>query len=203
MKNSTPIFSALQKELGPDTIQQISQKLGTDPDNVSKAISVAVPILLNGLSRNVSSSQGASDLDQALGDHDGSILDNLGGLLGNPGGGAGAGILGHILGGRRTPVEQGMGRATGLNAQQVSQLLMMLAPLVMGILGRMKRQQGVGANQLPQVLDQSRIDLERQLPPAASLGRVLDRNQDGQIADDIARIGSSLLGWTPARSETR
>lgn len=194
MMNSTPIFSALQQELGPDTIQQMSRQLGTDPNAVSNAISVALPILLNGLSRNASNPQGASDLDNALGDHDGSIFDNLGGLLSNSGGGAGAGILGHILGSRRSPVEQGVGRATGMNAQQVSQLLIMLAPLLMGVLGRMKRQQGVGAKQLPQVLEQSKIDIEKQLPATAGLSRVLDMNQDGQIADDIARIGSSVLG---------
>jgi hypothetical protein len=100
----------------------------------------------------------------------------------------------YIFGSRRTPVEQGVSRATGINAQQVAQLLMMLAPLVMGVLGRMKRQQGVGAEQLPEVLGQANLDMARQSPAVGDLSRILDSNHDGQIADEIARIGSSVLG---------
>lgn len=189
--SSTSILDALQQQLGPDTIQQISQKLGTDPGTASKAISTALPFLLGGLSRNASSPQGAADLDQALGAHDGSILDNLGGLLS---GVAGGGILGHILGSRQPPIEQGVGRATGMNAQQVSQLLMMLAPLVMGVLGRMKKQQGLGPQQLPEVINQGKAEIEKQVPSATGIGSILDMNHDGQIADDVARIGSSIVG---------
>lgn len=192
--NSTSILNALKQELGPDTMEQMSKQLGSDPSAVSNAISMSLPILLSGLSRNASSPQGAMDLDNALGDHDGGIFGNLGGLFGNAGGGAGAAILGHILGSRRSPVEQGVGRATGMNAQQVSQLLMMLAPLVMGVLGRMKKNGGIGAQDLPQVLEQNRAEIEKEAPATAGLGRVLDQNQDGQIADDLARMGSSILG---------
>lgn len=192
--NSTSILNALKQELGPDTMEQMSKQLGSDPSAVSNAISMSLPILLSGLSRNASNPQGAMDLDNALGDHDGGIFGNLGGLFGNAGGGAGAAILGHILGSRRSPVEQGVGRATGMNAQQVSQLLMMLAPLVMGVLGRMKKKGGIGAQELPQVLEQNRAEIEQEAPATAGLGRVLDQNQDGKIADDLARMGSSILG---------
>lgn len=191
MDDSTSVLDALQAQLGPDTIQKMSAQLGTDSAATSNAISMALPILLGGLSKNAANAEGAAALDNALTAHDGGILDNLGALLG---GGAGASILAHILGSRRTPVEQGVGRATGMNAQQVGQLLMMLAPLVMGVLGRMKRQKGVGAEQLPDVLGQANLDMTRQSPAAGDLSRILDRNHDGQIADDIARIGSSVLG---------
>ena len=192
MDNSTSILDALQAQLGPDTIQKMSAQLGTDTASTSNAISMAVPILLGGLSKNAANAEGAAALDNALTAHDGGILDNLGALLGS--GGAGAAILAHILGSRRTPVEQGVGRATGMNAQQVGQLLMMLAPLVMGVLGRMKRQQSVGAEQLPEVLGQANLDMARQSPAVGDLSRILDSNHDGHIADDVARIGSSILG---------
>lgn len=81
-----------------------------------------------------------------------------------------------------------------MNAQQVSQLLMMLAPLVMGVLGHMKKDQGIGAQQLPEVLGQGKTEIEKQAPATAGLGRILDMNHDGQIADDVARIESSVLG---------
>jgi hypothetical protein len=192
MDNAPSILNALQAQIRPDTIQQMSERLGTDTASTSNAISMALPILLGGLSKNAANAEGAADLDNALNDHDGGILDNFSALLG--GGGAGAAILGHILGSRRAPVEQGVGRATGMNGRQVTQLLIMLAPLVMGVLGRMKRQQNVGAEQLPEVLGNANLEMARQSPGIGDLSRILDSNDDGQIADDVARIGSSLLG---------
>jgi len=192
--NTNSIVDLLKQQLGPDAISTMSHHLGSDPSTTSSAISMAIPILLAGLARNAAKPQGASDLDSALNAHDGSVLDDLGGFLGNAAGGPGGGILGHILGGRRAPVEQGMGRATGMNAAQIGQLLVMLAPLVMGALGRMKRQKNLGPQQLPDVLTQEQTEIERQAPETAGLGRVLDMNNDGQIADDIARMGTSVLG---------
>ncbi|MEO6486429.1 MAG: DUF937 domain-containing protein [Thermoanaerobaculia bacterium] len=193
MDDSTSILDALAAQLTPDTIQKMSTQLGTDTAATSNAISMAVPILLGSLSKNAANAEGAAALDDALAAHDGGILGNLGAFLGG-GGGAGAAILAHILGSRRTPVEQGVGRATGMNAQQVAGLLTMLAPLVMGVLGRMKRQQNVGAKQLPEVLGQANLDMARQSPAIGDLSRILDRDNDGEIADDVARIGSSILG---------
>jgi len=190
------ILDTIQQQLGPDTIQQMSAALGADPSATSSAVSMALPALLGGLSHNASTPQGAAALDQALGDHDGSILDSLGGGLGGllgGGGGIGGAILGHIFGGKRGAVEQGVGHASGLNAAQVAQLLAMLAPIVMGALGRMKRERGIDASTLPQVLPQA---APAGMPSAGGfdLNSILDSNHDGQIADDVGNLGKSILG---------
>ncbi|HVT02011.1 MAG TPA: DUF937 domain-containing protein [Thermoanaerobaculia bacterium] len=195
MTSNTSILDMLQQHLGPDTIANISQQLGASPADVSSGIAAALPVLLSGLHRNASDPQGAAALDSALNAHDGSILDNLGSLLGGGAtGGIGAAILAHILGKRQAPVEEGVSRASGLSAQQVSQLLMMLAPIVMGVLGRMRQQKGLSPAQLPEVLGQSKAQMEAQNPALGGLASVLDSNHDGQIADDVMRIGSSMLG---------
>ena len=141
--NQSDLLATLNSQLDPATIQQMSKALGATPAATSSAISTALPALLGGLSGNVTNPQGAASFDRALDDHDGSILDNLGGLLGGGGGaasGMGGAILGHIFGNRRGTVEQGVSKTSGLNPQQVAQLLAMLAPIVMGVLGRMKKQ---------------------------------------------------------------
>lgn len=154
------VLEAVRQSLGPDTIQQLSGALGADPDATSNAISLALPAMLGGLAQNAAQPAGAAALDDALNQHDGSILDNLGGMFGgagNAGGGAlsgiGGAILGHIFGGRRGSVEEGVGKGSGLNAAQVAQLMAMLAPIVMGVLGRMKQTKGLDANRLPEVLN--------------------------------------------------
>lgn len=190
----TSILDAVRQQLGPDTIRQMSSTLGADPDATSNAVSLALPALLGGLSRNASQPQGAAALDNALNAHDGSILDNLGGLLGGGGGGGGGiggAILGHIFGNKRETVEQGVGRSSGLDGAQVAQLMAMLAPIVMGVLGRMKQSKGLDANRLPEVLQQSREQGEQEMP---GLGGLLDANNDGSMADDLLRMGTSALG---------
>lgn len=154
------VLEEVHQALGPDTIQQLSGALGTDSAATSNAISLALPALLGGLAHNAAQPAGAAALDNALDQHDGSILDNLGGMFGgagNAGGGAlggiGGAILGHIFGGRRGSVEEGVGKASGLDAAQVAQLMAMLAPIVMGVLGRMKQTKGLDANRLPEVLN--------------------------------------------------
>jgi hypothetical protein len=193
----TSILDAVRGQLGPDAIQQMSGALGADPSTTSNAVSLALPAILAGLSQNAAQPQGAAALDNALNAHDGSILDNLGGLLGGGGGGGGLGggiggaILGHIFGGRRGSVEQGVGRSTGLNAGQVAQLMAMLAPIVMGVLGRMKQNKQIDSSRLPDVLQESRAQGEKEIP---GLGGLLDSNNDGSIADDLLRMGGSIFG---------
>jgi hypothetical protein len=179
----TSILDSVRQQLDADTIQQISQSLGADPAATANAVSLAVPALLGGLSHNAADPQGAAALDSALNAHDGSILDNLGGLLGGAGagaagGGIGGAILGHIFGARRGPVEAGVGKASGLDAAQTAKLLAMLAPIVMGVLGRMKQKNGVDATKLPDVLNAGREQAEQETPGL----------------DDLLRMGTSVLG---------
>ena len=192
--SANPVLDALKQQFNPTTIQQFSKTLGADPATTSNAIALALPALLGGLSRNAANPQGAAALDRALGDHDGSLLDNLGGLLGGGGGGIGGAILGHIFGAKRGPVEAGVGKASGLDAQQTARLLAMLAPIVMGVLGRMKQKNGLDASQLPDVLQKSATQIQKETPGAGGLASMLDSNNDGSIADDVARLGSSVLG---------
>ena len=188
------ILDTLKQQLTPSTIQQMSAAIGADPATTSKAVATALPALLGGLSRNASRPQGAAELDRALDDHDGSILDNLGGLLGGGAGAAiGGAILGHIFGARRGPVEKGVGKATGLDSRQAAQLLAMLAPIVMAVLGRMKQRKNLDASRLPEALDRSTKRMETEAPGSGGLASILDSNDDGQIADDLARMGSSVF----------
>lgn len=252
---SNSILDMLGQQLGGDTVGQISQQLGTDPNSTAQAIQMALPMLVGGLAHNAQDPHGAAALDTALNDHDPSLLDNfsgmlgggmgggmgaqslgglggLGGMLGGGGGmgggmgglggllgamlssGAGAGILGHVLGGRQPAVEQGIGRATGMNQQQVGRLLMILAPLVMAALARRRQQaqqQGMaGPGGLGQVLQQERQQVEQRAPGVGGLlGKIfsaasrpprgqqvaggVDLDGDG-IADEIGRVNPGLLG---------
>lgn len=186
----TSLLESVEQYIGPDTITQMSQSIGADPTATSRAVGLALPALVGALSRNASNPSGAAALDSALNAHDGSVLDNLGGLLGGAGGGIGGAILGHVFGSRRPVVEDGVSKASGLDPAQVAKILMMLAPIVMGALGRMKKSGELDANRLPEVLGRDQAKVEA----VPGLGGMLDANRDGSIADDLARLGTTALG---------
>jgi hypothetical protein len=189
------LIDLVNQQFSGNNLGQISQQIGADEGTTQHAINLALPVLLGGLARNASQPQGAAALDRALDNHDGGLLDNLGSMLGGGGAlAAGGGILGHILGGKRAPVEQGIGQATGLSGQQVGKLLLVLAPIVMAALSRMRQQQGVSTDQLGPVLQQQQQEVAKRAPGLGGLAGILDQNNDGNIVDDLARMGPGLLG---------
>ncbi|MDF2773841.1 MAG: calcium-binding protein [Geminicoccaceae bacterium] len=189
------ILDMIGNQLQGDTLRQMSQQLGTDETTTAKAVSVALPLLLGGLTRNAATPQGAASLDAALTrDHDGSLLDQPQRALTDPSAFKASGILGHIFGQRQAPVQQGVAKATGLDSQRVGQLLMMLAPIVMAALARARTTQGSANASAGQVLQHEQSNIERQVPGLGGLASILDRDGDGQIADDIASLAAGRLG---------
>ncbi len=199
----------LGQEQGTQAVDQISQNVGADSSLVNSAIQMALPSLLGGLANNASTPEGAESLNNTLDQHhDGSILDNLGGLAGMIFGGGGqttpapqadaGGILGHILGNSQGQVAQDVSNKTGLGIGQVAQILMMLAPIVMGYLGRQKQQQGVGADGLGGLLGGLLGGGQAQGQSAGGsvinmASSVLDRDHDGSAVDDIASMAFKYL----------
>lgn len=139
------IVQTLLSQLGEGGIESIASKVGGDKKQVSKAIGDAVPTLLNAISANTKNINGASGFLSALDrDHDGSILDDIGGFLQNTQSGNGAGILKHVLGDNRASVENQLASSSGLSSAGASNLLETIAPLLMGVLGKQKRNTSSG-----------------------------------------------------------
>lgn len=181
------LLQLLQQQLGGQTVNQISQKLGADPGTTSNAIDAALPLLLSAVARNAGNRDQAQSLARAVSkDHDGSILDDVSGFLNHAENGPGAGILRHVLGGKQQTVETGLSRATGLDAGKTAQLLTMLAPLVMGALGRAKRENQLDEEGLATLVTSENEQLKESAPGVmGALSRFLDRDNDGSVMDDV------------------
>lgn len=192
----TALLDMLQSQIGDGEIAQLTRSLGADEDQVRKAVAGALPLLVSGLARNAQEPQGAAALAGALErDHDGGILDQLGSFLGGGGGSAdGAGILGHVFGGRRDAAARGVGQLSGLDAGKAGQLLAMLAPIVLGALGRMKQERSMGPGDLGDLLGREHDNLRQRGGGTDLLTSLLDRDGDGSVMDDALEIGGGLLG---------
>ena len=190
-------------------LDALSQRVGAPPSQTADAVKLALPALFGALSRNVQSPTGAESLLGALDrDHDGSVLDDLVGMLGSSGGlggalgGGGGGrsldggaILEHMLGGRRGGLESEIGRSSGLDGSQITQLLMALAPLVMGALGKAQREHRMGSQELGYELGRVSKRAEDSLGERfGPLGGLLDQDGDGRVDPGVVSMGKSLLG---------
>ena len=187
------LIGGLLGSLGGDELKTLSNMLGADEKTTDRAVGAAMPALLGALSRNAGSGGGADALAGALDrDHDGSILDDIGGFLAGGDTSGGAAILGHVLGSREPAVAANVARSSGMDLGSVQKLLPMLAPLVMGMLGREKRQSGLDAGALASQLFGAQNQLEKDAP--GMLGALLDADGDGDSTDDILELGAGLLG---------
>jgi hypothetical protein len=189
------LLEILAGSLGRGAVEQISSKLGLNPNTTGRIVQAAIPILVAALARNSSSQPGATALQGALSkDHDGSVLNDVLGFLGSSQQGPGAGILRHVLGDERSDVQSTIGQAAGVDGAQAGQVLEMLAPLVMGALGKKTAQEGLDAGGLQQFLQGEAQAVQQPQPDImGSLFGMLDQNKDGNVVDDVGSLLGKLL----------
>ena len=190
------ILSDLLSHIDPSTVGQIASQLGVDEGTAQQGIQAALPLLLGGLARNTESEGGADALSNALntGGHDGSILENLAGaVLGGGQGGVGGAILGHIFGGQQQSVTGAVGQQMG--GANGAMLLQILAPIVMGYLGKQQQSQGLDASGLAGLLGGHQQSVAQSGGGAMGMiGQLLDGNHDGSPLDDIIGMAGKFLG---------
>jgi hypothetical protein len=201
---SNQFLDLLQSQLNDDSfIDQLSQKIGgADKKQTRVAAEGAVSALMGAMARNAQKPEQAQNLANALErDHDGSILEDAMGFLSgqrqpdNQKMVNGSGILNHLLGNKQGNVINMVSQMAGLDNNKTGNLMTMLAPLVMGALGKTKKQNGLGVGDLMSLLNGSAQEQKQRGGMAGNLiASFIDQDGDGDITDDVTRIGSSLLG---------
>ena len=182
----------IKQQLDPTTVGQMAQQLGVQNDQVQKAVDVGIPLLLSALTRNASSPEGAQSLSNALArDHDGSVLQNKQAVVQNYQQSDGSGILGHVLGDQEAPVETAITQASGVDA---GALLKMLAPIAMGVLGQVQRQQQLGPQDMAGALQANQQQMQQQEGSLLNtVNALLDSNKDGSAIDEVAGMLGNFL----------
>jgi len=173
------LLELVQGQLSDERLARIAAIIGESGVGTRKALAgAALPAILSGLAVAYSGEAGASRLLELMraGGHDGSLLPNLDGALA---GGAhtdallslGKGQIGAILGDRGDAVTELMAADTGIRRSSASDLLGLLIPLVLGVLGK-QLQSGGGAARIAELLAGARPALAAIAAPGlpAALG---------------------------------
>jgi len=197
------LFDLLHGQLDENVVSHLSNQIGgASHEQTATATQGIISTLLSGLAKNASTPEGAASLNNALErDHDGGLLGNLMGLFGGQvapeqaRAANGAGILNHILGPQQSGAIEMISKTSGLNSDQTGNLMSMLAPMVMSMLGQQKKQQGLDVSGLAGLLTNSVGQQQQAGNPLMDMAtRFLDKDGDGSMMDDVAgMVGKSLL----------
>ncbi|SDE27463.1 protein of unknown function [Pricia antarctica] len=188
------LVDLLSSPMGKQLISGVAGQTGNSTDQTGSVLTMALPLLMGAMKKNASTPEGAQGLMSALSNkHDGSILNNLEGLFG---GGVdqsvkddGAGILGHVLGGKQAQVENALSQKSGMDTSTIATILQVAAPILLGMIGKQKQQQNVNDASGMQNLLGGMMGGGTQAHKQQSLiESFLDSDGDGSILDDVASL---------------
>ncbi len=182
----------IQNYVGGMVAEKIGQKMGLSGNQAQTLAARIMLLLLGGMVKNAtSSSDGAASLVGALTkDHDGSIFENIETLVSSPEQFKGAKILQHILGDKEVTLEKALAQEEGLEQEKVKGMMTMLAPLVMGALGKEQSKQSLGMGDFMEMFDKQKAEQKKVQNPLLGL---LDSDGDGSMANDILGLGMDML----------
>lgn len=204
------IVEIITKLLGSgDTLSKIAALLGIGEDQAGKAVGAAVPSLLAGLIGATSKPEGASQLAGLLSQQAPNALDDVGSVLTS---GASAGLgdgnpLSSLLGSAGLgQLSRVISKFTGVNEATVGKLMGMLAPMVLGVLG--KQAKGLDAGGLTSLLSGQASHISSALPSGLgnmlssavpSLGSVL--GNAGAAASSAVQAGTAAAAGAARQAE--
>ncbi len=196
------LLDLFEQQMDGGLLEQLGSQVGiSDPNKTKTAAKGAFSVLMGALQKNASTDQGASILSSVLDkDHDGSILDDVMGYVTgamqpkNTRTVDGAGILSHLLSGtNHDNILSQVASMAGIDKNSSASLLMKLAPIAMGMLGKMKKENNLDENGLRDVLTQTVEPAKKDNMLGGLLGSFLDQDGDGSVMDDLGRMGMKAI----------
>jgi hypothetical protein len=155
------MLGSLMNSLSGDNLSMLGKLVGTDSNGAKSILGTVVPLLTGAMAKTATQPGGANALMKMLGEGQfESIADNIGGYLRNPDVSGGTDIVNTLLGSQRGAMTDMIARKTGFSTDVIGRVLTLIAPVVMGFVGKMMRQQNMDASTLTAFLgEQSKTAL--------------------------------------------
>ncbi len=182
-----PLIGMITSQLSGPVLSQIGQHIGADQNVTQSAINAALPMMLSAIGNHADNDGGVDALHQAAAANH-SVLDDVMGFVGNAQGGNVSGaLLNQVMGGNGNAIANAVSQHTGLGSGAVMQLLGLLAPIVMGALGKSALSGGLDANGLAQMVGTAAGSTNgNDLMGLAT--KMLDTNGDGNVMAEIGGL---------------
>lgn len=136
---------------GNDVAQRAEQKFGISKNQIIALMAVSAPLIISYLKNKSADANEAEALNRTLDKHHtGNILDDPSEVESRQE--EGNSILSHIFGNQKNTVENKLSENTGISMDKIGPALAMLAPVIMGFIGRQKQQNNVTAGGMGDLL---------------------------------------------------
>jgi hypothetical protein len=165
------IVSAISRFLTPELIGKIASVSGLDRGTTQSAVGAFVPAILSSLADLAAKPGGARQLADAIAEQPSGMLSNLAQTLGGASMSAekGSGLLSSLLGGGvLNTLVSTLSRFVGIGEGSTRTLMGLLAPVVLGVLGREQRAAGLETGGLARMLMGQRDQITSAMPVGLS-----------------------------------
>jgi Bacterial protein of unknown function (DUF937)/PRC-barrel domain len=165
------LVSAISRFLTPEMIGKMASVSGLDRSTTQSAAGALVPALLNGLSDLATKPGGARQIADAIAEQPAGMLSNLAQTLGGASMPAekGTGLLSSLLGGGvLNTLVSTLSRFIGIGEGSTRTLMGLLAPVVLGVLGREQRAAGLETGGLARMLMGQKDQIAASMPVGLS-----------------------------------
>jgi hypothetical protein len=211
---ATNLVSYMMQFLTPDMIGRIAGALGLNRSDAQSGVGAVVPALLAAFGGLADKPGGAQSLVNTIKQQSG-VLDNFASMIGGNNQSSfierGSSLLTSLLGSHDQAALTGaIARFAGLGQNKAGSLLGMLAPVVMGLIGRQIGSRGVDVGSLTSLLASQKEQIAQALP--SGMGELLDRTGLSSGLDSAAaqvrRAATATTGQftqytSPARERAR
>lgn len=186
------LLETIMGQLGPGTVGKLSGLLGESESSTKSALGAAIPALMGQVADKASTEKGASELFDMIGDNDGSqdfssMLGNKDALLNK-----GSGIMSGLMGSRSSGLSSMLSKFTGMGGNSMTSLMGMIAPLIMGTLGKAKSSMGLNASGLSSLLSDQSESFKSAMP--SGLANQMGSLSLGGVAGSVKGAANSVAG---------
>jgi hypothetical protein len=195
------LVSAISRFLTPELIGKMASVSGLDRGTTQSAVGALVPTMLTGMADLVSKPGGARQLADAIAEQPAGVLSNLAQTLGGASMSAerGGGILSSLLGGGvLNTLISTLSRFIGIGEGSTRTLMGLLAPVVLGVLGREQRAAGLETGGLARLLMGQKDQFTAAMP--VGLSDLLSSRVRMQEGAETSR--TETRGYTEGRTFT-
>ncbi len=201
------LLDSLNGLITPDLAGKAASMLGESDSAIRKGMGGVFPVLLSGLASRAGDSSISSSLFDLVRSpaNDGGVLNDVASLLGAGGSSPmmslGGKLLGLLFGGNTANVASSLAGYSGVKSSTASTLLNIGAPLVLAMLGKRVRSDGLNASSLASLLLGQKDSYAAALPgPLANLGSYLaaptrEREVYAAPPPPVSERRSSIWRW--------
>ena len=195
------LIDLLTGSAGNQVASEAGNKFGISKNQVIALLAVAAPLVISYLRKKSQENPNEAEaLNKALDrDHDGSILNDPSQAMARQQ--EGGSILDHVFGGQKATVENQLSQNTGISMDKIGPILAMLAPLIMGYIGKENQSGGVTSggglgDLLGGILGsaQNQAQAQNSNPLNDILGSVLGGGSQQSSGNPLNDILGSVLG---------